>query len=63
MIYNTEHSPQSKAKLPKLGHVLSQKKLGLCLVTGKSTMQKKKNPVTSNLRYIYEVLNVDEIKN
>jgi hypothetical protein len=36
----------------------------LCLVTLKSVLCKKKRfPVTSNLRYMHRVLNVDKIKN
>jgi hypothetical protein len=42
MIYNTEHSPQSKAKLPKLGHVLSQKKAWAMFSYRKKYYAKKK---------------------
>jgi hypothetical protein len=36
---------------------------GQCLDTLKSALCKKKFPITSNLRYIYRVLNMDKIKN
>jgi hypothetical protein len=36
---------------------------GLVFSSSKNALCKKKFPVTSNLRYMHEVLNVDEIKN
>jgi hypothetical protein len=37
--------------------------LGLCLVPQTKHCAEKRFPVTSNLRYMHGVLNVDEIKN
>jgi hypothetical protein len=45
----------------RLGYLLAT--LRLCLVTLKSVLCKKKFSVTSNLQYMYRVLNVDKIKN
>jgi hypothetical protein len=46
------------------GWVFCQKfHIKLCLDLLKSTLYKKRFPVTSNLRYMYGVLNVDKIKN